>query len=105
MVVASEPLLYFPNFNLPFEVHTDAFDKVTGGVLVQEEHPMAFESRKLNDAKNKYSTHEKEMTAVVHCLQIWPFYLLGTMFLVITDNVANTFFKSQKKLSPRQARW
>ena len=57
---------------------------------------MAFESRKLNDVEKKYLVHKKEMTDVVHCLQIWQFYLLGTKFLVITDNVANTFFKSQK---------
>ena len=24
---------------------------------------------------------------------------------MVTDNVANTFFKTQKKLNPRQARW
>ena len=24
---------------------------------------------------------------------------------MVTDNVANTFFKTQKKLSPRQAQW
>ena len=31
--------------------------------------------------------------------------MLGSIFTVVTDNVANTFFKTQKKLSPRQARW
>lgn len=31
--------------------------------------------------------------------------LLGKKFVVVTDNVANTFFKTQKKLSPKQARW
>jgi hypothetical protein len=31
--------------------------------------------------------------------------LLGTKFTVVTDNVANTYFKTQKKLTPKQARW
>ena len=69
--IASEQILKLPNFELPFEVHTDASDKAIGGVLVQEGHPMAFESRKLNDAEQRYSTHEKEMVAVVHSLQVW----------------------------------
>ena len=32
-------------------------------------------------------------------------YLLGPKFVVRIDNVANTFFNTQKKLSPKQARW
>ncbi|RVW60334.1 Transposon Tf2-2 polyprotein [Vitis vinifera] len=84
---------------------TYASDRALGGVLVQEGHLVAFESRKLNNAEQRYSTHEKEMTAVVHCLQQWRHYLLGSIFTVVTDNVANTFFKTQKKLSLRQARW
>ncbi|RVW78948.1 Transposon Tf2-2 polyprotein [Vitis vinifera] len=59
---------------------------------------MAFESRKLNNAEQRYSTHGKDMTVVVHCLQQWRHYLLGSIFTVVTDNVANTFFKTQKKL-------
>ena len=66
---------------------------------------MEFESRKLNEAEQRYSTHEKEITAVVHCLQQWRHYLLGGIFTVVTYNVANTFFKTQKKLSARQAHW
>ena len=89
----------------PFELHINTSEKAIGGVLVQEGHSVAFESRKLNDVEKKYFAYEKEMTAVVHCLQIWRVYLLGTKFMVLTDNVANTFFKTQKKLSPRQVRW
>ena len=29
---------------------------------------MAFERRNLNSAEQKYSTHEKKMIVVVHCL-------------------------------------
>ena len=103
--ISKEPVLRLPNLDLPFEVQTDASNKALGEVLVQEGHPVAFESWKLKVAEQRYSTHEKEMTAVVHCLQQWQHYLLGGIFTVVTDNVSNTFFKTQKKLSARQARW
>ena len=45
------------------------------------------------------------MTAVIHCLETWKHYLMGTWFIVVPDNVADTFFKTQKKLSAKQARW
>jgi len=32
-------------------------------------------------------------------------YLLGPKFVVRIDNIANTFFNTQKKLSPKQAGW
>jgi hypothetical protein len=80
-------------------VHTDASDRANGGVLVQEGHSIAFESRKLSEVEQNYPTHEKEMTTIVHCLGIWIVYLLGSKFVVKTDNIANTFFRTQKKLS------
>ena len=45
------------------------------------------------------------MTEVIHCLETWKHYLMGTQFVVVSDNVANTFFKTQKKLTAKQARW
>ncbi|KAL0345854.1 UNVERIFIED_CONTAM: Transposon Ty3-I Gag-Pol polyprotein [Sesamum radiatum] len=103
--ISSQPVLKLPQFDRPFEVQVDASDRALGGVLVQDKHPVAFESRKLKDAEMRYSAHEKEMTAVIHCLEAWRHYLLGTKFTVVTDNVANTYFKTQRKLSPKQARW
>ena len=69
-------------------------------VLVQEKHLVAYESRKMNEAEQKCSAHEKEMIVVVHCLLAWRVYLLGPKFVLLTNNVANTFFNSQNKLSP-----
>ena len=70
-----DPVLQLPDHTKPFEVHTDASDYAIGGVLVQEGHPIAYESRKLNEAPIKVSkggaVQEKEMTAIVHCLRTW----------------------------------
>ncbi|KAJ0096037.1 hypothetical protein Patl1_15952 [Pistacia atlantica] len=51
MAIIEESVLALPDHARPFEVHTDAFDFAIGGVLMQEEHPIAFESRKLNDTE------------------------------------------------------
>ncbi|KAK0598582.1 hypothetical protein LWI29_036056 [Acer saccharum] len=72
---------------------------------MQEGHPIAFESRKLNDTERRYIVQEKEMTAIIHCLRVWRHYLLGATFRIMIDNVATCYFQTQKKLSPKQARW
>ena len=54
--VASVPVL---QLSKAFEVHTDASDRAIGGVLMQEKHPIAFETKKLKECEQRYSTHEK----------------------------------------------
>ncbi|KAK3040020.1 hypothetical protein RJ639_027331 [Escallonia herrerae] len=73
--MSKDPVLALPDVSKSFEVHTDASDFALGGVLMQECHPVAYESRKLNEAERRYTTHEKELLAVVHCLRIWRHYL------------------------------
>lgn len=51
--VIDDPVLQLPDHTKPFEVHTDASDYAIGGVLVQEGHPIAYESRKLNEPPYK----------------------------------------------------
>ena len=100
---SKESVLRFLDLDLPFEVQTDASNKALDRVLVQDGHPVEFESRRLKVAEQRYSTQEKEMTTVVHYLQQWRHYLLDGIFTMVTDNVGNTFFKTHKKLSVRQA--
>ena len=97
--------MVIPDHTKVFEVHTNASDFAIRGVLMQDRHPTAFDSHKLNDTKRHYTMQEKEMTAIVHCLCTWRHYLLGFHFIVKTDNVATSYFQTQKKLSPKQARW
>lgn len=100
----ADPVLALPDHAKPFEVHTDASDYAIGGVLMQEGHPIAYESRKLNDTERKYTVQEKEMTAIVHCLRTWRHEMLGSKFVVRTDNIVTSYFQTLKKLSPKQAR-
>ncbi|RVW72184.1 Transposon Ty3-I Gag-Pol polyprotein [Vitis vinifera] len=69
-------------------------------VLALPDHTKVFE---LNDAERRYTVQEKEMTVIIHCLRTWRHYLLGSHFIVKTDNVATSYFQTQKKLSPKQA--
>jgi hypothetical protein len=94
------PLLRTPDESLPYEVVTDASDLGFGGVLLQEGQPVAFESRKLNDAELNYQTTEKEMLAVVHALRVWR----AIWKVLNTDHVSNTYFQTQPNLSRQQAR-
>ncbi|KAK3020048.1 hypothetical protein RJ639_003361 [Escallonia herrerae] len=61
--------------------------------------------RKLNEAERRYTTHEKELLTVVHCLRVWRHYLLGSSFIVRTENTTVSHFLSQSKLTSKQARW
>ncbi|KAK3021351.1 hypothetical protein RJ639_045984 [Escallonia herrerae] len=86
-------------------VCTNSLAMLGRGVLIQDCHPVAYESRKLNEAERRYTTHEKELLAVVHCLRVWRHYLLGSSFIVRTDNTAVSHFLSKSKLNSKQARW
>ena len=49
--MAGKILVHFPDFSKVFHVFTDASDYQLGGVLVQDDFPIAFYSRKLNEAQ------------------------------------------------------
>ncbi|KAL2240754.1 UNVERIFIED_CONTAM: Retrovirus-related Pol polyprotein from transposon gypsy [Sesamum indicum] len=92
-----DPVLALPDMSKPFMVETDTSDFGLGGVLMQDGHPVAIESRKLKDVERRYSVHEKELLAVVHCLRLWRHYLLVSPFVVRTDNTTVSDFISQSQ--------
>ena len=71
------PIMRLPNFTKPFEVGCDALGIGIRGVLSQVRHPIAYFSEQLNDAKQKYSTYDKEFYAIIRALWHWRHYLLS----------------------------
>ena len=66
--LCGEPLLFTPNFSLPFNLQTDTSDQGLGAGLTQQvegvDRPVLYISRKLSQREAKYSTVEKECLAI-----------------------------------------
>ena len=104
-VMSSCPVLALPHFSKPFVLECDASRSGIGAVLMQDRHPIAFESRKLRGSEILYSTYDKEMLAIMHALAKFRQYLVGSKFTVKTDHSSLRYFLEQKELNERQQKW
>ncbi|GJU00589.1 putative CCCH-type zinc finger family protein [Tanacetum coccineum] len=103
--MAEAPVLVLLDFEKIFEVKCDATNVGIGGVLSQGGKPVAFFSEKLNDAKRKYTTYDKEFDAIIRTLEHWSHYLLHNEFVLFSDHEALKYLNSQHKVSRRHAKW
>ena len=78
-LVSRETLLSYPNFNEPFETHTDACKVQLGSVISQKGKPIALYSRKLNPAHANYTT-------IVETLKVFRNQLLRQQINVYSDH-------------------
>ena len=62
------PILSLLDFSKPFVLECDAFGVGIGAFLMQDRHPIAFESRKLQPHERLYSIYDKDMLAIMHAL-------------------------------------
>jgi len=68
---------------------------------------VAFISKSLSDTERNYKIHNKEMLAIVRCLEVWRHFLEETIvkFKIWMDHKNLEYFMKAQKLNRRQARW
>lgn len=104
-LLTTAPILSIADPSKEYIVCTDASKEGLGGVLMQEGKVVAYESRKLKEHEQKYSTYDLELAAVIHALKMWQHYVVGRKFLLLTDHHSLANYFSHPTLNARQARW
>jgi hypothetical protein len=99
------PLLQLPDFGKTFELECDASEIGIGGVLLQEGKPVAYVSEKLSGPSLNYSTHDKELYALVCVLETWQHYLWPKEFVILSDHESLKHIRGQAKLNKCNAKF
>jgi hypothetical protein len=99
-IISTDVLLTYPDHNKPFDIHTDASNFQIASEISQDNKPIAYFSRKLNDTQKNYTTEEQELLAIVETLKEYRSMLLGAEINIYTDHDNLTYekFRSQRVL-------
>lgn len=112
--LTTAPSLAIPDESKPFVLHTDASDFGIGASLSQwNEDKQALQvcgymSGKLKGAELNWTTHDKEMYALVRAIENWSMHFVQARhpIKVYTDNKAlQDMLKGDMDISGRRARW
>jgi len=78
----TEPVLVTPDLDKEMRVEVDVSDFAMGEVLSmkcedEKWRPVAYISKSLNKTERNYEIHDKEMLAIIQCLEAWRHFLEG----------------------------
>lgn len=112
IVITQAPVLRHFDRSKEAILETDSSDFVNGGVLSQYDedgvlHPVAFYSKNMTPAECNYQIYDKELLAIIRCLEHWRPELECTDIPVkiYTDHQGLMYFAEGRDLSRRQARY
>ena len=103
-IIARDVVLAYPDYSKKFVIYTDASTRQLGGCITQDNRPIAFFSRKLTKAQEKYTVTELELLSIVETLKEFKGMLLGYEIQVMTDHI-NLTSKNLGLDSDRVLRW
>eukprot|EP00624_Nannochloropsis_granulata_P001058 evm.model.NODE_1477_length_24586_cov_22.484747.9 len=111
--LSSPPVLAYPNFNLPYELYTDASNYGLSAILSQR-HPhdpgdppavVHYASRALRGNEKTYSPTHKEALAIRWGVEKFRPYLYGAKFTIFTDHKALEHIHKAKDSTGQLFRW
>jgi transposase InsO family protein len=107
--LTSTPILAMPVDNGRYTLDTDASAESIGAVLQQEQEGemrvIAYASRMLSGPERNYCATRREMLAVVYFTKVFRNYLLGSQFILRTDNSALQWLRKMQLPLGQTARW
>jgi hypothetical protein len=83
---------------MPFEIYMDASTMQFRAIIIQDDRPIAFFSRKLSKTQHKYCVTEIELLAFVKTLKLFKGMLWGYSIKVYTGH--NNFTRDALGLTP-----
>lgn len=108
-IMASPPVLAYPNNEDPYVLDTDASGVSVAAALYQlqngREKPISFASLTLTPSQRKYCTTRQELLAVVVFTRRFRHYLLGRHFTVRTDHGSLAWLCRFKNPTGQLGRW
>ena len=95
----TELVLVMPDLDKEMRIEADASDFATGGVLSmkcedKKWRPVTYILKLLNEVERNYEIHDKEMLAIIQCLEAWRYFLEGAkdQFEIWTDHKNLEYF-------------
>jgi len=109
--ISDATILHTPQDTGKFKIEADSSNFAVGGTLSQLQggqwKPIAFLSKSLLPAKCNYEIYNKELLAIMTCLDEWRHYILGAMekFKVWSNDKNLEYFRKPQNINCRQAHW
>ena len=108
-LVSTTLVLRGPNWDLPFQISSDASDTAIGVVLGQGEdkkpYAIYYISKNLSPAELNYTIIEKELIVVIHAVNKFMHYITGYPIILYTDHSAIKYLANKPITNGRINGW